>query len=407
MTTDVTRPRAPTGLVVAAFAMTFSSAFGQTYFIAVFGGELKATLGLTDGELGGLYTLATLASAVVLVWAGKVADYFRIRWLAVAVLIGLALACVAMANVTQAWMLLPVFFALRFFGQGSLGHLATTGVGRWYVRRRGRMMSLAILGFPATEALMPVAAVFLTSIIGWRQTWLLGAVLLILISAPVVRFFLRREPAFDQSAEAPDPNAPVRRQWTRAEVLRLPQYYAVLWGIMVPAFILTGIFFHQVPLIEAKGWTHQWFVGWLPAYAALTVSTALATGIMIDKIGARQILPYYLLPLAAGTSVLAFSSSPLAVPGFFFLSGFSLGSGSTLLGALWVELFGTRHLGAIRSIAVAAQVVASAAAPGLIGFLLDLGVPLSQQFIGLVIYALVSSIWMAIALPRLHRIAIA
>jgi len=141
------RPRAPTNLVVAAFLMTMSSAFGQTYFIAIFAPWLKSELGLTDGGFGGLYTLANLASAGVLMWAGKIADHFRIRWLAVAVMLSLAVVCVAMASISAAWLLLPVLFGLRLFGQGSMGHLAITGVGRWYLRRRGRMMSIAVLGF--------------------------------------------------------------------------------------------------------------------------------------------------------------------------------------------------------------------------------------------------------------------
>jgi hypothetical protein len=37
------------------------------------------------------------------------------------------------------------------------------------------------------------------------------------------------------------------------------------------------------------------------------------------------------------------------------LGALTNGSASTLLGALWAELFGTRHLGAIRSVAFAAQ----------------------------------------------------
>ena len=38
------RPRAPSDLVVAAFVMTLSSAFGQTYFIGVFAPSLAPGL---------------------------------------------------------------------------------------------------------------------------------------------------------------------------------------------------------------------------------------------------------------------------------------------------------------------------------------------------------------------------
>jgi hypothetical protein len=43
--------------------LTFLSSFGQTYFISVFAGEIRAGFGLSHGEWGGIYTLGTTASA--------------------------------------------------------------------------------------------------------------------------------------------------------------------------------------------------------------------------------------------------------------------------------------------------------------------------------------------------------
>jgi MFS family permease len=397
---------AATSLVVGAFLMTMSSAFGQTYVIAIFAPWLKAELGLTDGGFGGFYTLGTLASACVLMWAGKLADRTRIRWLAVGALAGLAAACTAMANVAAAWALLPILFALRLFGQGALGHLAITGVGRWYVRRRGRMMSLAVLGFPVSEAVFPIAAVTLIAAIGWRQTWLLGTAGLCLVSVPLVLLFLRHEPAHDQvAADAGDSPQTAPRDWTRAEVLRRPEFFAVLLGIIAPAFVMTGVFFHQAYLVDLKGWTLAWFAAWLPAYAGTSVLAALSTGWLVDRLGARRLLPLFLLPMAAGVLVLALAESPYAVAAYMVLGALTGGSASTLVGALWAELFGTRHLGAIRSVAFAAQVVASALAPGLIGVLLDLGVPLAHQYVAMVAYTVVAALWLKLIVPRLDRLA--
>lgn len=399
------QPRAPTGLVGAAFVMTLSSAFGQTFFIALFAPWLKSDLGLSDGGFGGLYTLANLASACVLMWAGKIADHFRIRWLAAATLLSLAAACAAMASVHAAWLLLPILFGLRLFGQGTLGHLAITGVGRWYLRRRGRMMSLAVLGFPASEAVMPITAVTLIAALGWRQTWMIAAAALCVISLPLVLFLLRSEPAHDQAADTAGEPPPPRREWTRAEVLRTPEFFAVLLGTVTPSFVMTGIFFHQAYLVEAKGWTLAWFAGWFPAFAGVSVMTALLTGWLVDRFGARQLLPLFLLPMAAGVLLLALTNSPYAVPAFMVLGALTSGSASTLLGALWAELFGTRHLGAIRSIAFSAQVFASALAPGLLGVLLDLGLRLEDQFLAMAAYALAASLWLKLLVPRLHRLA--
>jgi MFS family permease len=399
------RPPASSGLVIAAVAMTMSSAFGQTYFIAIFAPQLKAELGLTDGGFGSFYAIATIASAATLMWGGKIADRYRIRWLAAFAMLALAALCVAMSGVSAAWMLLPVFFGLRLFGQGSMGHLAITGVGRWYQRRRGKMMSLAVLGFPASEAIMPFAAVTMITMFGWRQSWLAAAGILVLVSLPLVLLLLRGEPAVPGEDDLDGQVSGTRREWTRAEVIRKPEFFAVVSGIVVPSFAMTGIFFHQAYLVEVKGWSLAWFAGWFPIYAGTSVLMALLTGWLVDRYAARRFLPYFLLPMSCAIAILAFSRSFYAVPAFMLLGAITNGSASTLLGALWAELFGTRHLGAIRSLAFAGQVFASALAPGLMGLLLDLKVDIELQYIGMVVYAVISSLWLWMLVPRLNKIA--
>lgn len=168
---------------------------------------------------------------------------------------------------------------------------------------------------------------------------------------------------------------------------------------------MTGIFFHQVHLVDVKGWSLAWFAGWFTLYAVTSVLTALLTGWLVDRYAARRFLPLFLLPMACGILVLALSRSPYAVPVFMVLGALTNGSASTLVGALWAELFGTRHLGSIRSVAFAGQVLASALAPGLIGMLLDVDVAIESQYFGLAAYALASALWLWLLVPRLNRIA--
>ena len=47
-------------LLLFGFLMTFWSSPGQTFLISLFSGELRAYLGLSDGEFAGIDSLATL-----------------------------------------------------------------------------------------------------------------------------------------------------------------------------------------------------------------------------------------------------------------------------------------------------------------------------------------------------------
>jgi MFS family permease len=393
----------------SGFLLMLFSGFGQTYYIALFAGHLKGDLSLSDGEFGSLYTAGTLASAVLLTWAGKFADTISIRWLGAGAIGGLALTSLGMAAVSSPLMLAVVLFGLRFFGQGILTHTAMTAMGRWFNRKRGRAVSIAGLGLPASEGLMPPLAVAAAALIGWRQTWFLSAGLLLLLAVPVFVVLLKHErhPTLGpMRAGSVDPDAP-RRQWTRGEVVRSPVFYALLPGVLAPAFIVTAVFFNQVTLVQVKGWQLGWFAASFPLLAGVHVVSALAAGWMVDRFAARRLLPVYLIPLGLATLILALASQPYTLPIVMTLLGFTLGCASAASGALWAELFGTEHLGSIRSLTTAATVLSTAVAPGLVGVLLDAGVQLESQLLAMGLYCGAAALWMLLLMPRLHRLVLA
>ncbi|HUG61937.1 MAG TPA: MFS transporter [Methylomirabilota bacterium] len=401
--------------LLAGFLLTFSSAFGQTFFIAVFADELKAAFALGDGAFGAYYTVATLASSVMLIYAGRLADRERVSGVAVMILLGLVATSLAMAGSVAGWMLLPVFIGLRFFGQGMLGHVALTAMARWFDAGRGKAISVAAMGNPAGQAVFPIIAIALMQTVGWRMTWVLAAAFVALAMTPLIVLLLRREPgrvapapaAVATGGDAEPGGAKAardgRRQWTRAEVLRDPLFYLLMPGILAPSFVVTGIFFNQIGLVRFKGWDMTWFAAWFAAHAAATIVATFLTGWAVDRFGSVRIMPLFLLPMVVGVAALGASENPLAVPAFMILAGISSGSSATLIGALWADLYGTRHLGSIRALATSGSVFASAIAPGLMGLLLDWRIAIDTQVIGMAAYTAASAALLVAALPRLRK----
>ena len=66
--------------------LSFLSSFGQTFFISIFGGEIRAEYGLSNGDWGLIYMIGTGASAAVMVFAGGLADRFRVRQLGITII---------------------------------------------------------------------------------------------------------------------------------------------------------------------------------------------------------------------------------------------------------------------------------------------------------------------------------
>ena len=379
--------------LAGGFLLTLSSSFGQTFFISLFGGDIRSEFALSHGDFGTLYAIATLAAAFTIIWLGKLADHVRIAPLSIATLAGLALACMGMGAVETLWMLVLVLFGLRLFGQGMLSHIPLTAMGRWFSAQRGRAVSIATLGFPFGEAVAPILAVTLSAVIGWRETWFVCAGILLVAFAPLIwSLFSVRRVKSGVPAEAILTDLETSQvSWTRAEMLKDPIFYALLPGLLAPAFIITGVFFHQVHLVEGKGWSLGLFAGAYPLFAAMSVFTGLGAGIAIDKWSASGLLPFYLLPMAAGLLILALFDVPLAGYSFMALAGFSVGISATILGAIWAEVYGTVHLGAIRAMGASLMAFSTALSPGLMGWLIDRGVSLETQFSWMAIYIVVVS----------------
>lgn len=109
-------------------------------------------------------------------------------------------------------------------------------------------------------------------------------------------------------------------------------------------------------------------------YAATSVAGTLVAGPLIDRFGARRLVTLFLTPFAGALLVLALARHPGAAFAFMAGAGLTAGTGLTLLGALWAEMYGVLHLGAIRSLVWALVVCATALAPMLFGQLFDRGV---------------------------------
>jgi predicted MFS family arabinose efflux permease len=133
----------------------------------------------------------------------------------------------------------------------------------------------------------------------------------------------------------------------------------------------TALFFFPAEIAGAKNWSSLWLTGNYWLYSVVSVATTIYSGVLIDRFSARRVVPLFLLPLALSLVVLNLSDHVFIVWPYMLLMGVSSGLYFTGLSALWAELYGARHLGAIKSMTNAIMVFASALGPALVGSLLQ------------------------------------
>ena len=383
--------------------LTYFSSFGQTYFISASVSEWQAAFGLSHGEFGRLYMFATLASALCLPIVGRLVDLVpahRMIALVVPVLAGAALLAGYASCVP---VLVAAVFLLRLFGQGMMTHIALTSTGRWFVAERGRAVSLVVLGHQGGEATIPLAFAALMIAYGYRVGWAAAAIALLVVGLPFAYWCYRKPRVPHGQLSMETGTSPEVRNWTRQEVLRDPIFWVLLTGVLAPAFIGTTIFYHQNYLTALHNWPPQLFATSLLVMALTTVGCALLSGAAIDRFGATSVLPYFLLPLSGACFALAYSGPEITLFIVMVLLGISYGISSTLFGSLWPEIYGLANLGAVRSVTVAAAVLATAVGPGLTGTLIDRGMGLPAQMMFFGSYCLLAAGAMTIASVSLRR----
>lgn len=353
--------------------LAFGSSFAQTLFIGLFGADLRAEFALSHGEFGLIYSLGTLASAAIVMWLGGLIDRLDLRLYTAIVAGGLAAAFFLVAAAPTAALLVVGIFALRTTGP-TLRHIAITSMARFFTAERGKAVSIVWLGLPLGEAILPAVAVTLTAAIGWRMTWVaLGAAFAVAL-LPLTLWLLRGHKArYGDGAGAGSGPAggEAARHWSHREVLRDPRFWCILPTVLAEAVIVVSLFLHQAYLASSKGWSPALMAAGFVGFAVSTVTATLVAGELIDRMRAVRLLPYYNLPLGAGLLLLAGFSEPAVAFAFLILAGLCTGANRSVSSALWSELYGATHLGAIRSVFLTIFMLATAAAPAFVGWLLD------------------------------------
>ena len=389
--------------IAGGFLLTYFSSFGQTFFISASIAEWQAVFGLSHGEIGRLYMFATLASAMCLPFVGRLVDVIPEHQTILIVVPVLAGATLLAAYAPSVAVLVIAIFLLRLFGQGMMTHIALTATGRWFAAQRGRAVSLVVLGHQGGEASLPLLFATVSVAFGYQAGWVAGALALLLVGLPF-GYWAYSQPRVPSHAEI-DAHAkkPRVRNWTRSEVVKDPLFWVLLTGVLAPPFIGTTIFYHQDYMTALNGWPDTFYARSLSVMALTTVIFALVCGALIDRFRASTILPFFLVPLSATCFVLGSGGPPATLIAAMILLGISYGFSSTLFGAVWPEVYGTRHLGAIRSLIVSAMVLSTAAGPGVTGTLIDKGIALSAQFSWLGVYCLCAALSMGFASLQLRR----
>jgi MFS family permease len=351
----------------AAFVGIFATTPGQTVGVSSFIDPIALDLGLARERVLALYSVGTFLGILTAPIVGRLVDRHGPRRLVVPIVLALGGACLAMSLSWDAWSLAAGFVLLRAAAIAGLSLVSNQMINLWFDRFRGRVTALSLVGMAVGGLVVPPLAELMVRTEGWRDAYLAlgGGVVAIMVPVGLGLYRDRpKSPALrDFGRSGPVVSAEIGQGLTLREAAKTVTFwYLVALTLLVNA-VNTALLLDHVRALSAAGIDRSQAVALLGAVTTMQALATLATGVLVDRFGARPVGLAGLAVLAA--SVLLAMSAPAMLDGLAY--ALALGA---MIGMLQVahssglgEAFGTAHLGSIKGTTFVVGVSGAALGP--------------------------------------------
>lgn len=363
-------------LLSFGISFTLVSSFGQTFFISLFVPFFLDEFALTNTTFGTFYSAATLTSAFLLPYIGKWIDKISLPGYSLFVLLGLSAAAIVTALSWHVYVLFAGLILLRHFGQGLSGHTAQTSMARYFDAQRGKALSIASIGYPVGEGILPILITALLGVLEWRWIWIGVAITVVILFIPGIQLLLKNTRQLNHTQKEVHEPADSGDSAYKI-VLRDWRFWVILPTLIVPPFWGTALLLYQISIADQFGWTPALIASAFIFFAIMRIISSVGIGPMIDRFGAERLLPFYTSPLIVGLLMVYLPLGNWAAFVYMASIGITIGTAGNVNSALWAEWYGTKILGAIRSLFAALTVFSTALSPFIMGWLLDSNISLS------------------------------
>jgi len=377
-------------IIIFGFIFTFFSSFGQSFFLGLFNSPIRNELGITHGQFGNIYAMATIISSVLLIWVGKKIDEYQIFYYSFFVIILLFLSSLFFSFINSIFLLAIGIFLMRFSGQGLMSHTSTTTISRFFEKSRGKALSTIWFGLSSAEFILPVFVTYFFVIYSWRTVWQ-GIAIIIILFLPIVIFNTIKSVKLESREKDQNPKINLKiKSWRRVEVIKDFRFYIVSLNMLAMPWVATGVFVYQSFITESKMWSIYTIPKAFMVYSITSIITLFFSGFLVDKFTSRKLIPLMNIPLLFAMLVLFYNKQEISAFIFLGLIGVSNGLANVLGSSTWAEIYGVKYIGSIKALTTALMVFSTAFGTALFGALIDRGYDIENIALIAGIYIIVS-----------------
>lgn len=376
---------------------------------AVFMGSFPVFLEAVSSSMGWglsvfpqIVMVASVTGAICNPIAGRFIDRVDVRWPLLAGMVSLAMGLFLLSTIESAgplFWLSGVLIGLGAALGGPLAHIKV--VSSWFDRRRGLVMGLVLAMSPmlAQAGVAPLVR-WLVQQQGWRQSYRLLAVAVLVISGLAIALLVRTRPVLEEPRHPVDGPPVGVAGWSARQAFFSRTFWTLTIAECLVASALMGTQAHLVSWLRTRGVEADVSALLLSVQSVSGLVGSFVVGMLLDRLRSRwATAALYLLPAAALLLMGTASSLPALVLAAIFM-GMTLSVVVLLLPYLVTRFFGKRSSAEILGLAFACSMTAIGFGPLLIGMGFDATGSYGGPMIAVVAVALFAAALMATLSPR-------
>jgi MFS transporter, OFA family, oxalate/formate antiporter len=360
----------------------FSRQGGATATFSVFVEPLTREFGWSRTAVSGAASLGGVLAALLSPLIGPLLDRHGSRAALCLAVLGTGIAALLL-SLTQSLLIFYLLFCIARLNWASPFELGIySALNNWFVARRPLANSIATVAQMAGLVAMPLVAQLAMRGHSWRAGWIaIGVTVLAVGFVPVWLLMVRRPEdlgLLPDHAAAPAtgtrrhaPAGPIETTFSRRQAVRTSAFWLLLGYTVLVYPVQAGVSLHQAANLIEHGVTPTMAASTVSLFSLMSGVASAACGLMPRALPIRYPMALGGIFLTIGCLAMIGIASTLQGMVAAALFGIGIGVMLTLLPVAWADYFGRANYGAIRGLALSAQVLAQAAGPLLSGVLHD------------------------------------
>ena len=359
----------------------FARQGGATATFSVFVEPLTREFGWSRTAISGAASLGGVLAALLSPLIGPLLDRHGSRVALCLAVLGTGIAALLL-SLSQSLLVFYLLFCIARLNWASPFELGIySALNNWFVARRPLANSIATIAQMAGLMAMPLIAQLAMRGHDWRAGWIAIGVTVLSVGFTPVWLLLVRRPEdlglLPDNAAAPrgEARGPVAAYlepaFSRRQAVRTSAFWLLLCYTVLVYPVQAGVSLHQAANLTEHGISPTMAASTVSLFSLMSGVASALCGLMPRRLPIRYPMAIGGVFLTIGCLAMIDIASTRQGLVAAALFGFGIGGMLTLLPIAWADYFGRANYGAIRGLALSAQVVAQATGPMLSGALHD------------------------------------